>query len=323
MEIGKIQKNKLFLYKINFYKVGKGGKSKRSADGKKISRQSSEEDLLDSESLSVSRDEYLEDGASPRRRRKGVTDKPKYDTGYFDEDESVKEVSTRARRTRKGASDTIKPNLDRQTSKQSLDDLSRKDKDAGLKRRGTSKKLDIDKAKSAASRDTKEKKLSDVKGEDSDGKTVESDNKEEKDDDKLDEKNVVFCMWGHENCRTRSHYRYNWQWDYVQKYAEQNNKHLVHGFIPKEKDQPMSVRKMAQDAERAKEEKEKEEKQKEEDKKPGKEGIRSRMKLLQNKFSGGKASESVKQHIFERDLELEMLRRKKTYQQNNHQTGRN
>ena len=145
MEIGKIQKNKLFLFKKNFFKVGKGGKSKRSADGKKISRQSSEEDLLDSESLSVSRDEYLEDGASPRRRRKGVTDKPKYDTGYFDEDESVKEVSTRARRTRKGASDTIKPNLDRQTSKQSLDDLSRKDKDAGLKRRGTSKKLDIDK----------------------------------------------------------------------------------------------------------------------------------------------------------------------------------
>ena len=143
----------------------------------------------------------------------------------------------------------------------------------------------------------------------------EGDEQEQKDD-----KNVVFCMWGHENCRTRSHYRYNWQWDYVNKYAEQNNKHLIHGFVPTEKDQP-SVRKMAQDAERAKEEKEKEEKQQEGDKKPGKEGIRSRMKLLQNKFSAGKASDQVKQHVFERDLELEMLRRKKNYQQLSYQTG--
>ena len=233
-------------------------------------------------------------------------DKPKYDTGYFDEEESVKEVSTRARRTRKGASDVIKPNLDRQTSKQSLDDLSKKD--SALKRRGTSKKSEL------------EKKLSDVKSDESEAKAAEAESKDDKEDDKLDEKNVVFCMWGHENCRTRSHYRYNWQWDYVQKYAEQTNKHLVHGFIPKEKDQP-SVRKMAQDAEKAKEEKEKEEKQKEEDKKPGKEGIRSRMKMLQNKFTAGKASESVKQHIFERDLELEMLRRKKNYQQKNSGSG--
>ena len=48
------------------------------------------------------------------------------------------------------------------------------------------------------------------------------------DDSRSDEdRNVVFCMWGHENCKTRSHYRYNWQWDYVTKYAEQHNKHLV------------------------------------------------------------------------------------------------
>lgn len=45
-----------------------------------------------------------------------------------------------------------------------------------------------------------------------DGRTGESSLPQEKsdseEDDKLDDKNVVFCMWGHENCRTRSHYRY-------------------------------------------------------------------------------------------------------------------
>lgn len=242
-----------------------------------------------------------------------------YDTGYFEEEESVKEVSTRARRTRKGISDTSKPNLDRQMSKQSLDDLSRKDKgDGTLKRRGTQKKMDHDKAKASAGKDTKDKKLSDVNSDQNDTESIDGDKKDEKEDPdnpKLDEKNVVFCMWGHENCRTRSHYRYNWQWDYVQKYAEQNNKHMVHGFVPKDKDDKVSVRKMAQDAERKKEEeKEKEAEKQEGDKKPGKEGIRSRLKMLQNKFSGGKSSDQVKQHIFERDLELEMLRRKKTYQ---------
>lgn len=295
--------------------AGKTGKGK-SSEGKKYSRNNSEEDLLDSDSLSASREDILDEGTSPRRRRKGVTEQPKkssiYDTGYFDEEESAREVSTRARRTRKGASDTARPNLDRQTSKQSLDDLSRKDKtDAGLKRRGT-KKIDAEKSKT-------EKKPSDVRIEDSGSSPAGAEKEEEKEDPEkvLDEKNVVFCMWGHENCRTRSHYRYNWQWDYVNKYAEQNNKHLIHGFVPKEQDQP-SVRKMAQDAERAREEKEKEEKQQEGEKKPGKEGIKSRMQLLQNKFSGAKESSTLKQHVFERDLELEMLRRKKNYK---HQTG--
>ena len=64
-------------------------------EGKKFSRQSSEGDLLDSESLSVSREDLLEEVAvSPRRRRKGVVEVPKkslYDTGYFDEEESVRE----------------------------------------------------------------------------------------------------------------------------------------------------------------------------------------------------------------------------------------
>lgn len=235
-----------------------------------------------------------------------------YDTGYFDEEESVKEVSTRARRTRKGASDTTKP---------IIEEPSRKDKiDVGLKRRGTNKKMDAEKAKAASSKDFKDKKISDSKADEINDPVTDGDEAGENDDDKLDEKNVVFCMWGHENCRTRSHYRYNWQWDYVQKYAEQSNKNLVLGFVPKEKDQPVSVRKMAQDAERAREEKEREEKQGG-DQKPGKEGIRSRMKMLQNKFTGGKSSDQVKQHIFERDLELEMLRRKKTYQQLSYQTG--
>ena len=307
-----------------YFKAGKTGKGK-SNEGKKYSRNNSEEDLLESDSLSVSREDLL-DETSPRRRRKGVTEQPKksmYDTGYFDEEESAREVSTRARRTRKGASDITRPNLDRQTSKQSLDDLSRKDKtDGGMKRRGT-KKIDAEKAKTAVGKESKEKKPSDARTEETTSSPSGAEKEEEKEDPenpKLDEKNVVFCMWGHENCRTRSHYRYNWQWDYVNKYAEQNNKHLIHGFVPTEKDQP-SVRKMAQDAERAKEEKEKEEKQQEGDKKPGKEGIRSRMKLLQNKFSAGKASDQVKQHVFERDLELEMLRRKKNYQQLSYQTG--
>ena len=36
--------------------------------------------------------------------------------------------------------------------------------------------------------------------------------------------------------------------------------------------------------------------------------------MLQNKLLTGKTSDSVKQKMFERDLELEMLRRKKNYQ---------
>ena len=44
-------------------------------------------------------------------------------------------------RTRKGTSDPGKP-LDRQTSRQSLDDLSRKGQSETLKRRGTNKKID-------------------------------------------------------------------------------------------------------------------------------------------------------------------------------------
>ena len=211
-------------------------RSRKLTEGKKFSRQSSEEDLLESESLSVSREDLLEEVAvSPRRRRKGMVEGPKksmYDTGYFDEEESVREVSTRARRTRKGVSDPGKP-LERQTgtSRQSLDDLSRKEKGDTLKRRGTNKKMDAEKAKSAAGRESKEKKSSDsrrptgTEEEISDhGEDVSGDDKSE---EEVDEKNVVFCMWGHENCKTRSHYRYNWQWDYVTKYAEQHNKHLV------------------------------------------------------------------------------------------------
>ena len=36
--------------------------------------------------------------------------------------------------------------------------------------------------------------------------------------------------------------------------------------------------------------------------------------MLQNKLSSGKTSDNMKQKMFERDLELEMLRRKKNYQ---------
>ena len=99
---------------------------------------------------------------------------------------------------------------------------------------------------------------------------------------------------------------------------------LSQGFVPKEPEQTVSVRKMALEAEKAQLAKEKEEKaQTEEGRKPGKEGIRSRMRMLQNKLTAGKASDTVKQHMFERDLELEMLRRKKNYQQLSYQTGQN
>ena len=50
------------------------------------------------------------------------------------------------------------------------------------------------------------------------------------------------------------------------------------------------------------------------ERKPGKDGIRIRLQMLQNKLSSGKTSDNMKQKMFERDLELEMLRRKKNYQ---------
>ena len=66
----------------------------------------------------------------------------------------------------------------------------------------------------------------------------------------------------------------------------------------------------------AKEKEEEEEKEREErEKKPGKDGIRVRLQMLQNRLTVQKTSDSVKQLMFERDLELEMLRRKKHYQQ--------
>ena len=84
---------------------------------------------------------------------------------------------------------------------------------------------------------------------------------------------------------------------------------------------------------KAAEDKKEEEKKREEEereKKPGKDGIRVRLKIfnilldlflnccrlqmLQNRLTVQKTSDSVKQLMFERDLELEMLRRKKHYQ---------
>ena len=47
---------------------------------------------------------------------------------------------------------------------------------------------------------------------------------------------------------------------------------------------------------------------------PSKDRIKVRLQMLQNWLSQGKTSDSVTQKMFERDLELEMLRRKKTYQ---------
>ena len=77
------------------------------------------------------------------------------------------------------------------------------------------------------------------------------------------------------------------------------------------------VSRLREEAIKAAEDKKEAEKQKEEDdkdKKPGKDGIRVRLQMLQNRLTVQKTSDSVKQLMFERDLELEMLRRKKHYQ---------
>ena len=294
------------------------GRSKRRESRKYTHRQQDDEDKSDS--LSVSQEDIL-DEASPRRRRKGTSEAPKrssiYDVSYAEDEESVKEISTRARRTRKGTveDDKSAPHLDRQLSKQSLGDVSKKE--STIKRRNTNKKIDSEKAKAAASKDTKEKKVSDQRKTSDLGfkdSEEEKNSSEEDGEPKLDDKNVVFCMWGHENCKTRSHYRYNWQWDYVQKYAEQHNKTMLQGYQPKESELS-KVNRFKQEANQAQEEKDKEEKEKEEnEKKPGKDGIRIRLQMLQNRLATGKTSDQVKQKMFERDLELEMLRRKKNYQ---------
>ena len=51
----------------------------------------------------------------------------------------------------------------------------------------------------------------------------------------------------------------------------------------------------------------------EEVKKPSNEGIKLKMQLLQQKFSSNKLSLSMKQKTFERDLELDMLKRRKMH----------
>ena len=77
------------------------------------------------------------------------------------------------------------------------------------------------------------------------------------------------------------------------------------------------VSRLRDEAIKAAEDKKEEEKKREEEereKKPGKDGIRVRLQMLQNRLTVQKTSDSVKQLMFERDLELEMLRRKKHYQ---------
>ena len=184
--------------------------------------------------------------------------------------------------------------------------------DAQMKRRNTGKKMDGEKARVSATKlekapTTKQEKKSEIRKRDQDrGGDMESTNHfksniqdtDEPDEGEPDEKNVTFCMWGHENCRTRSHYRYNWQWDYVQKYADQHNKNMIQGYQPREERSSRPAEEQPQDIK---------------DKKPSKDGIKIRLQMLQNKFSSGKTSTSVKLNQFERDLELEMLRRKKNY----------
>jgi hypothetical protein len=141
-----------------------------------------------------------------------------------------------------------------------------------------------------------------------------TEDEEEEEEEKPDEKNVTFCMWGHENCKTRSHYRYNWQWDYVQKYVDQHNKKMLSGYLPRDSESSAAGGRTGAPPAAAEEKNEGGKAAAGNSNKPSKEGIKVRLQMLQNRLSQGKTSDSVKQKMFERDLELEMLRRKKTYQ---------
>ena len=243
------------------------------------------------------------------------------------------ELSRRGERTRaesKTSGDELsrRGERTRETKNQSGDELSRREKPeagSGLKRRNTAKKLDHEKARSSVSRQDKLSTLKQDKRSSTEGRgkrdqdktsreqqhqlqdadTDKSESDESlvaKDQPDIDEKNVTFCMWGHENCRTRSHYRYNWQWDYVQKYVDQHNKNVISGFTPREKSIEEQLGGTASSQEVSNK-----------SNKPGKEGIKIRMQMLQNRLKEGKTSGTMKQNIFERDLELEILRRKRNY----------
>ena len=83
----------------------------------------------------------------------------------------------------------------------------------------------------------------------------------------------------------------------MQKYVESHNKNVV-GFVPKDEHNTIDYKQI--DAPTA-----------EEPKKSKNEGIKLKMQMLQEKFSQNKTSMSMKAKIFERDLELDMLKRRK------------
>ena len=92
---------------------------------------------------------------------------------------------------------------------------------------------------------------------------------------------------------------------------------FLQGYQGAKETEQGKVSRLRDEAIKAAEDKKEEEKKREEEereKKPGKDGIRVRLQMLQNRLTVQKTSDSVKQLMFERDLELEMLRRKKHYQ---------
>ena len=269
-----------------------------------------------------------------------------YDLSYIDEEQplSVNEISQRARRRRKDTLDEVGGETVSQDAMMIAGgSAAAGGGDGGMKRRntinrkggsggstggttadagdcrtakgsitaGTVSKQDKTMGTTKAGEQRRQRLMSEAEGEgeaafkssllDKANDTDEEDEEEEQ-EEKLDEKNVTFCMWGHENCKTRSHYRYNWQWDYVQKYVDQHHKNMLSGYLPK--DGEPSRQGGTDDKFEAKAC----------SNKPSKDGIKVRLQMLQNRLSQGKTSDSVKQKMFERDLELEMLRRKKTYQ---------
>ena len=83
----------------------------------------------------------------------------------------------------------------------------------------------------------------------------------------------------------------------MNKYVESHNKNVV-GFVPKAEIATIDYKQL--DTTTA-----------EEPKKSKNEGIKLKMQMLQEKFSANKTSMNMKAKIFERDLELDMLKRRK------------
>ena len=176
-----------------------------------------DEDVSSSETdseTSYSIDESNTRSVSVRRRKFGVVESSsRYPSDYDDERAATSgcEINKRARRRRK---ETLEEN-------QNMMSIPGKDRKHSRDKRDRSKnRYEPEKTKQSKEND-KNKQAKDSNRQSllgKEGQTFEkiepianNNNNNEKDDgsaiNEEDDKNVTFCMWGHENCRTRSHYR--------------------------------------------------------------------------------------------------------------------